>query len=341
LVSTFEVTEDMLKEANVGRLEHVTVTMNVEHGRRGDLSVDLISPNQITSHLSATRRLDSSTAGYSDWTFMSVVHWGESGAGTWTVIIKDTQVNEHNGTFIDWHLKLWGESEDASKAKLLPMPDEHDDDNHDVIATTTVGASTTSVTPVDTPTSIPTNPTDHPDRPVNSKPTGTTDEEVSETTTAAPTESTPAAPTNSSWLPSFFPTFGVSPHTQAWIYGSFALIVTFCIGLGIYFYLARRRRLRNNLHDDYEFEMIQDEEAEGLTQNGNGHMGGKKPKRRAGELYDAFATGSEEDEPFSDAEEDVAATYRDTHVIGDDEDDEDEDEDEHTGDGDEKQKLQS
>lgn len=71
----FEVTKDMLKEANLERLEHITVTMNVEHTRRGDLSVDLISPNNVVSHLSATRKLDSSKEGYDDWTFMSVAHW--------------------------------------------------------------------------------------------------------------------------------------------------------------------------------------------------------------------------------------------------------------------------
>jgi kexin len=72
---SFEVTPDMLKEANLERLEHVTVTMNVEHTRRGDISVDLISPNKVVSHLAVTRRLDSTAAGYDDWTFMSVVHW--------------------------------------------------------------------------------------------------------------------------------------------------------------------------------------------------------------------------------------------------------------------------
>lgn len=72
---SFEVTQQMLDEANVERLEHVTVTMNVEHGRRGDLSVDLISPEKVVSHLSVTRRNDASTEGYADWTFMSVVHW--------------------------------------------------------------------------------------------------------------------------------------------------------------------------------------------------------------------------------------------------------------------------
>ena len=75
LASIFEVTKDMLKKANVERLEHVQVTMNVEHTRRGDLSVDLISPKGVISHLSATRRRDDHRVGYVDWTFMSVVHW--------------------------------------------------------------------------------------------------------------------------------------------------------------------------------------------------------------------------------------------------------------------------
>lgn len=71
----FEVTADMLKEANVERLEHVTVTMNVEHSRRGDLSVDLISPANVISHIATARKQDDFRGGYDDWTFMSVVHW--------------------------------------------------------------------------------------------------------------------------------------------------------------------------------------------------------------------------------------------------------------------------
>ena len=75
LAAQYTVTKEALQEANVERLEHVTVTMNVKHTQRGDLSVELISPAGVTSHLSATRRHDKHKAGYVDWTFMSVVHW--------------------------------------------------------------------------------------------------------------------------------------------------------------------------------------------------------------------------------------------------------------------------
>jgi kexin len=75
LAASFEVTEEMLSTANLERLEHVTVTMNVEHTRRGDLSVDLISPNGLISHLATNRAHDAEPVGYDDWTFMSVLHW--------------------------------------------------------------------------------------------------------------------------------------------------------------------------------------------------------------------------------------------------------------------------
>ena len=75
LASSFEVTQAMLTKANLETLEHVTVTMNVNHTRRGDLSVELRSPEGLISHLSTPRRNDAARAGYEDWTFMSVVHW--------------------------------------------------------------------------------------------------------------------------------------------------------------------------------------------------------------------------------------------------------------------------
>jgi kexin len=262
---------------------------------------------------------------------------GESGIGTWTVILKDTMVNEHNGTFIDWHLKLWGEAIDGSKQGLLPMPDEHDDDDHDKIisSTTTIAGTTQAITPVPTPTSLMTNPTDHPDRPVNAKPSGTEDESTSATaTTSAAPEATTSA---SSWLPSFFPTFGVSSKTQIWIYGAAGLILIFCAALGVYLWMARRKRLRNNPRDEWEFDLLEEDEAEGL-QSGKRISGkaGKGGKRRAGELYDAFAAGSEDEseEEYVDGieggderekrlyEEDDDEEGTAKHVIGDDDDEE-------------------
>ena len=264
LASVFEITDDMLKKANFERVEHITLTMNVKHQRRGDLSVELISPSGMSSHLSTARRDDDDGRGYEDWTFMSVAHWGESGIGNWTVIVKDTVANKKTGSLTDWKLRLWGESIDSSKATLLPIPTEHDDDDHDVIDDHP--AHTTSVSlPSHTPT-VTANPSDHPDRPVNQKPTDGADADAaSASPTTAPTPSTPASPSttpspepeNENLLPSIFPTFGVSRHTQLWIYGSLALILIFVLSLALYFYLARRRQQKSS-RDAYEFEVLDD-----------------------------------------------------------------------------------
>jgi kexin len=233
------------------------------------------------------------------------------------------------------------------------MPSEEDDNDHAFIPTITATAATASVTH-DVATGAPgpiVTPSDHPDRPTKIQPTtsgdGTTPTESSPVTgtTQVAQESTTSP---SSWI-SWLPTFGAPKSAQIWIYGALGLIVAFCAGLGVYLWLARRRRLRNNPRDDYEFELLNEEEAEGL--NGGGEKGGafgaagkKGRKTRGGELYDAFAGGSDdEDELFADDD----GEYRDRdrsrdareepqHVIGDDDDEDDEEEEEEEGGNNEK-----
>ena len=104
--------------------------------------------------------------------------------------------------------------------------------------------------------------------------------------------------------------------------------------------MARRKRLRNSSRDGWDFDLLEEDEAEGL--NSGRRMGGKAGKggkRRAGELYDAFAAGSEDEseEEYVDGDEGgderEKRLYEDDddegsakHVIGDDEDEEDYDE---------------
>ena len=308
LASSFDVTQDMLTKVNFERLEHVTVTMNVNHTRRGDLSVDLRSPSGVVSRIATKRPNDAYNGGYEDWNFMSVAHWGESGIGTWTVIVKDSNVNNAKGSFTDWRLNLWGECSDPSNQGLIALPDEHDDDHETEIP----GIHTTSVEPEPHQTDLPAKPSDHIDRPINAKPSSvpaTTTTAAAEPTAAVTSTSTaepsPTHTPSDSFLPSFFPKFGVSKRTQIWIYGSIGLILTFCIALGIYFWAQRRKRLRNNPRDDYEFEMLDDDDDD--PPGMNGHAGRKKGARRAGELYDAFA-GESDEELFSD---DGDEPYRD------------------------------
>lgn len=299
LTSSFTVTEAMLKDANLEKLEHVTVTMNIDHGRRGDLSVDLKSPHGIISHLATSRRLDDAEAGYVDWTFMSVAHFGESGVGEWTVIAKDTNVNKYKGEFIDWRLKLWGEAKDAKSQALLPLPDSHDDDAHDVETISATVGTTHHGEPPKTD-ALPDAPTDLPTRPVKAKPTTAT-----ETGAALPTSDTkPSGDTatedektpSHGIIPSKFPTFGTSKKTQVWMSGAVGLIVVFCASLCVWHILVRRRRARN-ARDEYEFEMLDEEDVEDEDgSNGAAGAGAEGKKKRAGELYDAFAEASEDED---------------------------------------------
>jgi kexin len=228
---------------------------------------------------------------------------GEPGDGNWTVVVKDTVVNKNIGTFTDWRMTLWGESIDPSKAKPYPMPTEFDDDDdEDDQPATTISAqvSTTSVA-VGSTTSLPTQPTDHIERPTPNKENKPT---VSATTTASSStisSTAPAAATSSSgmFLPSIFPTFGVSPKTQVWIYGAIVAIIIFCAALGVFFCIWRKRRGRVD-RADYEFEVVNNEDLDGAGEPLSGD--GVRRQRRGGELYDAFA-GESDEEIFSEAEE--------------------------------------
>jgi kexin len=314
LASVYTVTEEMMKKNNLERLEHVTVVMNVEHQRRGDLSVELRSPTGMVSHIATHRRKDNAHTGYVDWEFMSVAHWGEDGVGDWTVVVKDTKVDDNKGTFTDWRLKLWGESIDGSKQELLPLPNENDDADHDRedanVGTTSVAVPTVTGQPEG-------NPTGHIDRPNISKASSTTSaspsatdisEAEDDTATTSSSTPSPTASQDSNFLPRPFPTFGASKTTQYWIYGSAILIVGFLSAIGGWWWYMRRKRARWMSRDEYGFEMVEGNDADEDVNGAAAGAGGVRRNKRAGELYDAFAEGSDEDTPFgldSEDESDV------------------------------------
>lgn len=199
-------------------------------------------------------------------------------------------------------MTLWGESVDASKQPLHPLPDTHDDDHpyeEAQVATTTVATAPSK-------TSAPTgNPDDHHDRPINEKPTqpaGTQTDTSSEELATATSEPELAEPTVSAtpgaaadgYFSSYLPSFGASKRTQVWIYASLAMIIVFFIGLGVYFQLQRIKRRRTSPEDDYEFEMIEDDDDMHPMPGTTG-----RSQRRGGELYNAFA-GESDEEVFSD-----------------------------------------
>jgi kexin len=73
--STIKVTEEMLQDNNFESLEHITVKVWITHTRRGDVTVEVVSPNGIKSVLAWVRRSDKADTGFPGWTFMTVKHW--------------------------------------------------------------------------------------------------------------------------------------------------------------------------------------------------------------------------------------------------------------------------
>ncbi|KAL2916495.1 pheromone processing endoprotease [Polyrhizophydium stewartii] len=119
---TFVVTKDMLDAARFLRLEHITVTVNIEHERRGDISISLVSPANVTSRLIEGRRFDDDALGFKNWTMMTVMHWDENAQGAWRLNVIDNKNPDSEGTWIDWQIVFWGESTGKPTDKPTDKP---------------------------------------------------------------------------------------------------------------------------------------------------------------------------------------------------------------------------
>ena len=63
--------------AQVVKVEHVVLTISFVHRRRGDVSIDLLSPRETRNQMLSTRRYDDSDEGLDEWNFMTVYNWGK------------------------------------------------------------------------------------------------------------------------------------------------------------------------------------------------------------------------------------------------------------------------
>ncbi|KAJ3510244.1 hypothetical protein NMY22_g16029 [Coprinellus aureogranulatus] len=126
VTSTITVTKEMLQEHNFETLEHVNIRVWIDHTRRGDVEVELLSPNGIRSVLAEYRENDEAKSGFPGWQFMSVKHWGENPLGEWKIRVSDQETEDQEGYFLGWNMILWGTSIDPQKAKLYEI-DRHDD----------------------------------------------------------------------------------------------------------------------------------------------------------------------------------------------------------------------
>ncbi len=88
------------------RVETVEVTVSITHANRGQLRLELTSPFGTRTVLGAPRAPDVG-ANFTNWTFSSPRHWGESGNGVWTVRVLDT-VTGVEGSLTSASVTLYG-----------------------------------------------------------------------------------------------------------------------------------------------------------------------------------------------------------------------------------------
>lgn len=99
------------------RLEHVTLTANIAHATRGQIAIDLISPQGTVSRL-AERHSDFNND-ITDWTYMTVRNWGELSDGVWTVRVSDRTPNI-GGILNSLNLRLYGTFTNINQSPTNP-----------------------------------------------------------------------------------------------------------------------------------------------------------------------------------------------------------------------------
>lgn len=73
--SKLTITKELMEQNNLESLEHINVRVWIGHATRGEVEVEIVSPNGIRSVLGAARASDKNGDGYPGWMFMSVKHW--------------------------------------------------------------------------------------------------------------------------------------------------------------------------------------------------------------------------------------------------------------------------
>jgi subtilisin-like proprotein convertase family protein len=63
--------------------------LTLDYSKRGDLNVNITSPNGTKTMLLSERAQDFSNTGFVNWPLMSVHTWGENPSGIWELKIDD------------------------------------------------------------------------------------------------------------------------------------------------------------------------------------------------------------------------------------------------------------
>ena len=92
----------------INHLEHVVLTLNLTFNARGNLEVDLISPQKTRSIIVRRRPPDFRESTIENYPALSLHYWNEDPKGNWTVIFKNTDKTKlRKGKVIFCHFLTW------------------------------------------------------------------------------------------------------------------------------------------------------------------------------------------------------------------------------------------
>ncbi|KAJ7721572.1 peptidase S8/S53 domain-containing protein [Mycena maculata] len=297
--STMSITQEMVTENNLEKLEHINVKVWIQHGKRGDVEVELMSPTGIKSILAGKRTGDNANTGYPGWTFMSVKHWGENPVGDWTIKVSDQSSATHNGSFLGWNMVFWGSAIDPSKATLYEVP--HDDADTvlpppDAPHPSPTMSAATSTKQYAKPTAH--LPGDHGDAPGENTNVTFPGQEDTTVPSASPSPTSSSTPTaDEGW----FSDMSNLLKSQAWFFGAVGAVAIFGIAAGIYFWRRRILPLRN-------YSTLPEGDVLPMSSVRSGRLNGGG---RTKELYDAFGEVSEDDDDDADEQTRLRVGYPD------------------------------
>jgi subtilisin-like proprotein convertase family protein/subtilisin family serine protease len=112
--NTISDTASLVKTLAVGdvEVEHVVLKVNLDHSYLSDVTIEITSPNGITSStLMDTPDTDYSVNNF-EFEFSSVQFYGEAGGGAWTVTISDSNNLTMIGELNSLELTVFGSSDD-------------------------------------------------------------------------------------------------------------------------------------------------------------------------------------------------------------------------------------
>ncbi|RDX56377.1 hypothetical protein OH76DRAFT_1395493 [Lentinus brumalis] len=306
--SKITVTKELLEQRNFDKLEHITVKVWITHRRRGDVEVELVSPNGVKSVLAARRYGDNADSGYPGWTFMTVKHWEEDPIGDWTIRVSDQRKEGQTGVFLGWTMSLWGSVLDPGKdIPVYVVPTEEDVLPPTPTSTTDGTSTSTSASSKTIPRPTEHLPGDHGDSEgEKTKPAFTTtagapsstdsEKPVEDTAESASASASPSATIVPTPDEGWFSDLSVLVTNQMWFFVAIGAVVLFGISAGLFFW---RRAVMRKRRSNYSSLRGDDDVAMGSVGRTSG---GSRGPQRTKELYDAFGEVSDDE----DADEETA-----------------------------------